>query len=310
MEPGHPPRQDPPTEHSHDQVNGSPPKPRSRRGWMSDSPLDGGSGWPTSAYAIVPRQPAPPREESLPAAAEPEEAAPVEPEGRPNRGRLVTLVVLGVVVLAIAVAGGVLATRDASSPRSGTPAAVTTPTPDDPTVAATGPSAGASPSGSAGRSLDVNGSPLPTPSGSFAEPGPVVVESPVPPDATDVLRVGTVRLSALLGLPGETFDFDSGTATVTGADVTAAAVGLNAGTGAMLAVWTAPEPPTLAGCSGTTVQWSNQVLLAAMVPGARVCVQTTDGRYGWFTPRGGGVIVNGALYTTNLDFTVYKKTGD
>src|SRR5215468_3277437 len=33
----------------------APPKPRNRRGWMSDSPLDGGSGWPTSAYAIVQR---------------------------------------------------------------------------------------------------------------------------------------------------------------------------------------------------------------------------------------------------------------
>jgi hypothetical protein len=32
-----------------------PPRPRTRRGWMSDSPLDGGSGWPTSAYAIIPR---------------------------------------------------------------------------------------------------------------------------------------------------------------------------------------------------------------------------------------------------------------
>ena len=66
MEPGHPPRQDPPTEPSHDQVNGSPPRPRSRRGWMSDSPLDGGSGWPTSAYAIVPRQ-ATPQTQQVPA---------------------------------------------------------------------------------------------------------------------------------------------------------------------------------------------------------------------------------------------------
>ncbi|WP_238014994.1 hypothetical protein KZZ52_48710 [Dactylosporangium sp. AC04546] len=301
-------------EHSHDQVNGSPPPARSRRGWMSDSPLDGGSGWPTSAYAIVPRQPAAPRQESLPQATGPEEAAPVAPEQRPGRGRIITLVVVGVIVLAIAIAGGVLATREASSSRSDTPAAVTTATPDDPTVAATDPSADASPSGSASGSPDpsAGGSALPTPSGSVVPPGPIVVESPIPPGATDVLRVGTVRLSALLGQPGETFDLDTGTAPPTGvgADVTAAAVGLNAGAGARLAVWTAPEPPTLAGCSGTAVQWSNQVLLAALVPGARVCVQTTEGRYGWFIPRGGDVIVSGALYTTYLDFTVFKKTGD
>jgi hypothetical protein len=35
--------------------DGPPPRPRNRRGWMSDSPLDGGSGWPTSAYAIIRR---------------------------------------------------------------------------------------------------------------------------------------------------------------------------------------------------------------------------------------------------------------
>ncbi|MET7399861.1 hypothetical protein ABZS66_40895 [Dactylosporangium sp. NPDC005572] len=293
-------------------MNGSPPPARSRRGWMSDSPLDGGTGWPTSAYAIVPRQPAAPQAERLPRAAGPHEAAPAEPEERPRRGRIITLVIVGVVVLAIAIAGGVLATRDTSSSRSGTPAAVTTPTPDDPTAAATDPSADASPSGSASGSTNpsAGGSALPTPSGSLAPPGAIVVESPIPAGATDVLRVGTVRLSALLGQPGETFDLDTGTATPTGADVTAAAVGLNAGAGAMLGVWTAPEPPTLAGCSGTTVQWSKQVLLAALVPGARVCVQTTEGRYGWFTPRGGDVIVSGALYTTYLDFTVYKKTGD
>jgi len=33
----------------------APPRPRNRRGWMSDAPLDGGSGWPTSAYAIIRR---------------------------------------------------------------------------------------------------------------------------------------------------------------------------------------------------------------------------------------------------------------
>lgn len=35
--------------------DGAAPRPRNRRGWMSDSPLDGGSGWPTSAYAIIRR---------------------------------------------------------------------------------------------------------------------------------------------------------------------------------------------------------------------------------------------------------------
>ncbi len=35
--------------------DGAAPRPRTRRGWMSDAPLDGGSGWPTSAYAIIKR---------------------------------------------------------------------------------------------------------------------------------------------------------------------------------------------------------------------------------------------------------------
>ena len=45
----------PPVSSRSDAGEPAPPRPRTRRGWMSDSPLDGGSGWPTSAYAIIPR---------------------------------------------------------------------------------------------------------------------------------------------------------------------------------------------------------------------------------------------------------------
>ena len=35
-----------------------------------------------------------------------------------------------------------------------------------------------------------------------------------------------------------------------------------------------------------------------------------DERFGWFSPRSGDAVISGQLYTTYLDFTVWKKTGD
>ncbi len=81
MEPGKPLRPEPGTETPaptpEDGKGAAPsPRPRSRRGWMSDSPLDGGSGWPTSAYAIVSRPSGQP--ESTATSASP--AAPTNPD--------------------------------------------------------------------------------------------------------------------------------------------------------------------------------------------------------------------------------------
>jgi len=312
MEPGHPPRQDPPTEHSHDQVNGSPPRPGSRRGWMSDSPLDGGSGWPTSAYALVPRQPAAPRKEREEPKPEPVAALPVPSHAAPQSrtGRVIALVV-GLIVLIVAIVGGVLATRHSSGdqpvPRAGQPQGITTPT--------LPPGAAPGLTGSAGAttSIDANGSPVvgasgPDP-GLSPDPGAVVI-SPLPEGSpTDVLRAGTVRLAYLVGRPDDAFDLDTGVKQAAGADMAAAATGIKAVNGAQLAPWTGLSNPTQADCS-SVVQWTDQVLLTALIPGARVCVRTSGQRFAWFTPRGGDALVSGAIYTTYLDFTVWKKPGE
>jgi hypothetical protein len=233
---------------------------------MSDSPLDGGSGWPTSAYMIVPRQPAAPAQEST--AEEPEEAPQelatiVEPS---KKGRIAALVV-GIIVLIIAAVGGVLATRDTSSPgKSGQPETITSPTVDATTA---GPSADPSvdASGSAVPYLggSAAGSTTPDPSGS-PDPGAVVL-SPLP-ENTVILHAGTVWIALLVGRPDDMFDLDAGVKQTAGADISAGALGLTATNGAYFAPWTAVEFPSLAGCSAVpAAQWTTQILLAA--PGAR-----------------------------------------
>lgn len=330
MEPGHPPRQDPPTEPSHDQVNGSPPRPVSRRGWMSDSPLDGGSGWPTSAYAIVPRQATPPQ--PTPPAAQPDpdpgpqdESQPVRhettedaeiaaPEDSPGRRRRIAVLVIGLIVLLVAVVGGVLATRgsgDDTKAPAGETRAVTGPAAPETTAGAgagTGSTAGPTASVSATPSLAASGSPVPALSGT---PDPSAVATGAVPQGTvtDVLRAGTVRLTVLAGQADETFDFDAGAKQAAGADVAAGALGLTAVGGAAFAP--VLVTPTLAACSAVPAgQWSDRVLLTALVPTAKVCVRTGEQRYGWFSPRSGDAVVSGQLYTTYLDFTVWKKSGD
>lgn len=319
MESGHPPRQDPPTEPSHDQVNGSPPRPGSRRGWMSDSPLDGGSGWPTSAYAIVPRQATPqtqqvpqrppadapaPQPAVVPAPRVPEQPAAPEPaEAAPPRRRRLTVLVVGLIVLIVAVVGGVLATRGdggtGESPASNR--AVTGPV--VPTGAAPVTTAAAG-----GPGLDASGSAVPGSSGTPDPSGAASVPASQAP-VTDVLRAGTVRLAVLAGQPDETFDFDGGVKQATGADVAAGALGLTAVGGAAFAP--VLQAPTLAGCGAIpAAQWSDRVLLSALLPTAKVCVRTGEQRFGWFTPRSGEAVVGGQLYITYLDFTVWKKAGD
>ncbi|GAA3242656.1 hypothetical protein ACFO1B_30595 [Dactylosporangium siamense] len=328
MEPGHPPRQDPPTEPGHDQVNGSPPRPGSRRGWMSDSPLDGGSGWPTSAYAIVPRQatPQPQQAPQNPPAQNPVadaaqyttqpirhetfDDADAVPAVAPHRRRRIAALVIGLIVLLVAVVGGVLATRGSgggADQPDGERRAVTGPAVAGTTAAATsGTTATAGASG--GPSLDPSGSPVPGLSGT---PDPsAVVTSPVPAGTvTDVLRAGTVRLAVLAGQPDEAFDFDGGVKQAAGADIAAGALGLTAVGGAAFAP--VLSAPTLAACSAVpAAQWTDKVLLAALLPTAKVCLRTGEQRFGWFSPRSGDAVVSGQIYTTYLDFTVWKKAGD
>ncbi|MEV0128272.1 hypothetical protein AB0H83_07360 [Dactylosporangium sp. NPDC050688] len=323
MEPGHPPRQDPPTEPSHDQVNGSPPRPRSRRGWMSDSPLDGGSGWPTSAYAIVPRQ-ATPQTQQVPAqpsanttaqqpAVDPAPHVPPQPPHTaapeaaeaPHRRRRLAALVIGLIVVIVAVVGGVLATRDAggTGESPGGNRAVTGP------VVPTGAASVTTAAGVAGGpSADASGSPVPGTSGT-PDPSSVASSPASQAPVTDVLRAGTVRLAVLAGQSDETFDFDSGIKQAAGADVAAGTLGLTAVGGAAFAPIL--QEPTPAGCGAIpAAQWSDRILLSALLPTAKVCVRTGEQRFGWFSPRSGEAVVGGQLYATYLDFTVWKKTGD
>jgi hypothetical protein len=320
MEPGHPSRQDPPTEHSHDQVNGSPPRPVSRRGWMSDSPLDGGSGWPTSAYAIVPRQPAPPQEESVPKpgpepSSKPSAEPSPEPEAPPasRRGRL-ALVLVGLVVLIVVAVGGVLAARgDTAEPDNGAvdaaaittrPGAIAQPaaTTGEPALPAASQTGGAT--GSAGASSGASEVPAVSTGVTSAAAPPAAAPS------TAVLRAGTAQLAVLAGRPDEAYDFDSGTEQTAGADATAGALGLSAANGARFAVLPGDDTPSQAACSAVpAAQWTGQVVLASLLPGAKVCVRTSEDRYAWFMTRAGEP-VGGALYSANLDFIVYKKAGD
>ncbi|MET7418411.1 hypothetical protein [Dactylosporangium sp. NPDC005555] len=279
---------------------------------MSDSPLDGGSGWPTSAYAIVPRQatpqppPPPPVPEEAPREAAWEEAVEAPLPDRPSRRWRIAALVIGLIVLVVAAVGGVLATRGSGGDPGvpvGETRAVTAPA-----TRATTPAATVTASVSATPSLDASGSPVPATSGT---PGPsAVVTSPVPPGTvTDVLRAGTVRMTVLAGQADETFDFDSGAKQASGADVAAGALGLAAVGGAAFAP--VLQAPTLAVCSAVpTAQWTDRVLLGALLPTTKVCVRTGDQRFGWFSPRSGDAVVSGRLYTTYLDFTVWKKAGD
>ncbi|MFF5227537.1 hypothetical protein [Dactylosporangium sp. NPDC000521] len=280
---------------------------------MSDSPLDGGSGWPTSAYAIVPRQATPPKEERRAPQEEPQEAPQPEvaepPQEAPGRRWRIAALVIGLIVLLAAAVGGVLATRESSGDTqtpTGENRAATAPMTEATTPA--GATAGATVGATASPSLDAGGSPAAS-TGGTPDPS-AVVTSPVPEGTvTDVLRAGTVRMTVLAGQPDETFDFDNGAKQASGADVAAGALGLTAVGGAAFAPVLAA--PTLAVCSAVpAAQWSDRVLLSALLPVTKVCVRTGDQRFGWFTPRSGEAIVSGQLYTTYLDFTVWKKAGD
>ncbi|WP_426506025.1 hypothetical protein ACPPVO_49395 [Dactylosporangium sp. McL0621] len=300
-------------ENGQDQVNGSPPppKPKSRRGWMSDSPLDGGSGWPTSAYSIVPRQPTPAREEPRPApepmpAPEPSPEPSPEPERPARKGRIGVLII-GIIVLVIAAVGGVLATREKSSGNdertdAATATATETTAPALPVVVET---ASATPSG-ATRSAGAGAAPSAGAGAANSAPASAPAVAP----STGILRTGTAQFVVLAGQPDDAYDFDSATKQAAGADATAGAIGMTAANGAKFAVLLTDDTPSLAVCSAVPAdRWVGQVVIGSLVPGARVCMRTSENRYAWFMTRA-GELVTGALYTSNLDFVVYKKSGD
>ncbi|WP_433048591.1 hypothetical protein [Dactylosporangium sp. CS-033363] len=299
-------------ENGQDQVNGSPPpKPKSRRGWMSDSPLDGGSGWPTSAYSIVPRQ-ATPAAEKPPVEEPPVEVEPPapEPEPKPSRKGRIGLLVIGLIVLVVAAVGAVLATRDKSDNKSLTDSA-TTAAPDPTTQAPALPVIVESASASVGTSsagAPAAGSTSSDPSAGASPSGTATV--PAAPPSTGILRAGTAQFVVLAGQPDDAYDFDSGSKQAAGADATAGAIGITAANGAKFAVLLTADTPSLAACTAVPEsRWVSQVVIGSLVPGARVCVRTSENRYAWFMTRA-GELVTGALYTSNLDFVVYKKDGD
>jgi hypothetical protein len=229
-----------------------------------------------------------------------------------RRGR--TLAVIGalVVVLAIAIAI-VFALRSAAGRAAGTDNAAgavadAASTPSDPIAepgAGTAPTTGTSNDGAT--SAGPGGSAAPTLAAS-GQPG-----NPEAGD-TGVLRSGTVRLTVVAGQTEEAFDLDTGTKadpSAPGSDISAAAVGLTATNGARFAAWTQAGSPNATGCAATPeARWSTTVPVEALLPGANTCVRTSEGRLASFTTRPGPAVTDGRLYTTYLDFTVWKKLGD
>jgi hypothetical protein len=293
-------------------TDGVAPKPRTRRGWMSDSPLDGGSGWPTSAYAIIRRpegylsangpQPAStknvaeatvdelpqkelpkkvPRQTSRRAENHSDQetsgrtthAGPRTPRGLAIAGALVVLVALALVVFFAVRANG----TDTQQPVSSTPT----------------------------RTANVD---------NVVEPESSTAVWFAPEvKAGEVLRAGSVRLSIGPDNADESFDFDSG---MKGAgeqqpDLHAVTQGLWATHGAHLAVWTQTGSPTAAGCRALpSAEWTSVLAVEPGLTGPTVCVQTSEGRVASFVARPITIGPGGSVQTVYLDFTVWKKAGD
>jgi hypothetical protein len=270
---------------------------RGRRGWMSDSPIDGGSGWPTSAYAIIPA-PAPSVERSGARPVEPVADVPTgtvgqppagpsgtaRPSGSARRGVLVTAAAVLLLVVAI-VAVALLQPSGEEGRAAGQPAA------------------------------GVTTSPAPVDDGTTRDAGGAGAGG----SASVVLRTGTVRIAVAVGQPQEAFDLDAGVKGTPGGfgasqlpDLAAAALGLTALNGARFSAWVLPAAaPTAAGCGELpAAQWSSSVLRAALVPNAVTCVRTSDDRFGALTVQGVDAVGGGDDFAADISFTVWKKPGD
>jgi hypothetical protein len=311
------------------------PKPRTRRGWMSDSPLDGGSGWPTSAYAIIRRpegylsangsSPASTKKVAEPAVDEPpkielprqtsrrlgrgenhgdretaEKATLAEPTdgavARTPRGLAIAGALVVLVALALVVFFAVRANgTDTQPPVSGAP----TRTANVDTVV--------EPESSSAVSFAPEATTTATTSATTS-----VTTTSV---AGDVLRAGSVRLSIGPDRADESFDFDSGIKGAFAADqqpdLHALTQGLWAAHGAHVAVWTQPGSPTAAGCRALpSADWTSVITIEPGLTGPTVCVQTSEGRVASFVARPVDIGPDGGVQTFYLDFTVWKKAGD
>jgi hypothetical protein len=221
------------------------------------------------------------------------------------------VLIIGIVVLVIAAVGGVLATREKSSGNdertdAATATATETTAPALPVVVET---VSATPS-DATRSGDTGAAPSAGASAANSAPASAPAGTPAAVPSSGILRTGTAQFVVLAGQPDDAYDFDSATKQAAGADATAGAIGITAANGATFAVLLTDDTPSLAVCSAVPAdRWVGQVVIGSLVPGARVCMRTSENRYAWFMTRA-GELVTGALYTSNLDFVVYKKSGD
>jgi hypothetical protein len=263
---------------------------------MLDTPLDGGSGWSTGSYAIVPR-PA-----SVPASAPDQATAPVSgtnrsvrletpapppPEAPEDEGRTTRrLAIAGLVLLILALAAGLYAIW---------PAAQTEPTAGEQQLGAPGATAQlGTPEATA-----TTAAPTPT--------GPSVIVTPSL--AAGLHRSGTVRMGVVAGRDEPGFDLDAGSAIANSApdaDVVAGAVGLKAANSAKFAAWAQPGEPTVEGCAALPEdRWTTSIVLAALLPNISTCVRTSAGRSGAFVVRQPQALVDGFVYSVYLDYTVW-----
>lgn len=211
------------------------------------------------------------------------------------------------ILLAVAVVAGIVVATRAAAPDTGT-------------AAVTGPKGVAATTQAGGRPDNLAAGPTSTasvaPSASTVGAAGAAGASPAASGsaATDVLHAGTVRLSSILGRPAEAFDLDSGTKAEEdgfGAgqrpDVLAGAKGLAADSSAQFAVWSLPGAPTAAGCAAIPATlWSPVMVVTPLALGPVLCVRTDQGRLAAITPRVAPAGGEAALYTTLVDFTVWR----
>jgi hypothetical protein len=322
------------------------PKPRTRRGWMSDSPLDGGSGWPTSAYAII-RRPEGylSANGSSPATTKPASTKPATTKPATTQNGAEPPVdehpKIGLPRQASRHLGragnrGGHETTEGATRAEPTDGAVAR-TPRGLAIAGalvvlvalalvvffavranrtdTQQPVSSAPTRTA--NLDTVAEPESSSAVSFAPEATTTAMTTTTATsvAGDVLRAGSVRLSIGPDRADESFDFDSG---IKGAsageqqpDLHALTQGLWAAHGAHVALWTQPGSPTAAGCRALpSADWTSVITVEPGLNGPTVCVQTSEGRVASFVARPIDIGPDGGVQTVYLDFTVWKKAGD
>ncbi|GIJ74206.1 hypothetical protein [Virgisporangium ochraceum] len=77
-----------------------------------------------------------------------------------------------------------------------------------------------------------------------------------------------------------------------------------AGTGA------AAGAPTPAGCTAASVKWGTTAHISVLLPGATICVKTSDDRLGALTVANLDKSDDGQMRTLEVDYVIWKKQGD